>query len=124
MKHGPEQSVSALLLPTSRTADSPVQMESMPTSLKTFGQKALFPVTSWTLLAGWCLASIKALLITVTSAGFEYGGGDPLYVIRLDPENARVIVGPREALLENEVRLREVGGLAKIRYRMPDWKSG
>ena len=45
--------------------------------------------------------------------GLNIGGGDPLYVIRLDPENARVIVGPREALLENEVRLREVNWLGQ-----------
>ena len=45
--------------------------------------------------------------------GLNIGGGDPLYVIRLDPENARVIVGPREALLENEVPLREVNWLSQ-----------
>ena len=43
--------------------------------------------------------------------GLNIGGGDPLYVIKLDPENARVIVGPRDALLEDQVVLREVNWL-------------
>ncbi|WP_417317167.1 tRNA 2-thiouridine(34) synthase MnmA [Emcibacter sp.] len=40
--------------------------------------------------------------------GIGIGGGDPLYVIKLDPEGARVIVGPREALEITRLELREV----------------
>ncbi len=43
--------------------------------------------------------------------GLNIGGGDPLYVIKLEPEQARVIVGPKEALLEYQVPLREVNWL-------------
>ena len=40
--------------------------------------------------------------------GLRIGGGDPLYVVRLEPEHQKVIVGPYEALLEDRVFLREV----------------
>ena len=36
------------------------------------------------------------------------GGGEPLYVVRLDPATQRVIVGPREALATQSVQLRDV----------------
>lgn len=36
------------------------------------------------------------------------GGGDPLYVVRLDPAAQRVIVGPKEALLIERFTMREV----------------
>ncbi|MFN7710519.1 MAG: tRNA 2-thiouridine(34) synthase MnmA [Holosporales bacterium] len=39
------------------------------------------------------------------------GGGEPLYVVRLEPEHHRVIVGPREALATTQIRLREVNWL-------------
>jgi tRNA-uridine 2-sulfurtransferase len=58
--------------------------------------------------------------------------GDPLYVVRLEPEQARVIVGPRSALGVDNIGLREVnwlGGAAvpevglelsvKVRSTMP-----
>ncbi|MGI9405528.1 MAG: tRNA 2-thiouridine(34) synthase MnmA, partial [Hyphomicrobiaceae bacterium] len=35
------------------------------------------------------------------------GGAEPLYVVRLDPEDRRVVVGPREALLVRTVGLRD-----------------
>ncbi|MEO0819294.1 MAG: tRNA 2-thiouridine(34) synthase MnmA [Pseudomonadota bacterium] len=35
--------------------------------------------------------------------GLGIGGGDPLYVVRLDPEARQVIVGPREALATRRV---------------------
>jgi tRNA-specific 2-thiouridylase len=38
--------------------------------------------------------------------------GDPLYVVRLEPENARVVVGPRAALGIDTIALREVNWLA------------
>lgn len=40
--------------------------------------------------------------------GLGIGGGDPLFVIRLDAETRRVIVGPREALATRSVTVREV----------------
>ncbi len=39
------------------------------------------------------------------------GNADPLFVIRLDAENARVIVGPREALATRTIALRDVNWL-------------
>lgn len=43
--------------------------------------------------------------------GLGVASGDPLYVIRLDPEQRQVIVGPREALLVHNVILRDVNWL-------------
>ncbi|MEO5937898.1 MAG: tRNA 2-thiouridine(34) synthase MnmA [Sphingomonas sp.] len=44
--------------------------------------------------------------------GLEIGGSpEPLYVVRLDPENARVIVGPRAALAVSSARLSEINRL-------------
>jgi tRNA-specific 2-thiouridylase len=43
--------------------------------------------------------------------GLNIGGGDPLYVLRLDAETRRVIVGPKEALLEETVIVRDVNWL-------------
>ena len=44
--------------------------------------------------------------------GLGLGGlEEPLFVVRLDAERRQVIVGPREALLAREVRLREVNWL-------------
>ncbi|WP_321394011.1 tRNA 2-thiouridine(34) synthase MnmA [Emcibacter sp.] len=43
--------------------------------------------------------------------GIGIGGGDPLYVVKLDPDNARVIVGPQEALEITRLELREVNWL-------------
>ena len=40
--------------------------------------------------------------------GLNIGGGAPLYVIRLEQETRQVVVGPKEALLNNEVLLRNV----------------
>lgn len=40
--------------------------------------------------------------------GIGIGGGEPLYVVRLDPETRRVIVGPREALATRNVPVTEV----------------
>ena len=38
---------------------------------------------------------------------------EPLYVLRVDPKNHRVIVGPREALAQSDVRLSDMNWLAK-----------
>jgi tRNA-specific 2-thiouridylase len=40
------------------------------------------------------------------------GNADPLFVVRLDAKNARVIVGPREALRTRTIVLRDVNWLA------------
>jgi tRNA-specific 2-thiouridylase len=47
--------------------------------------------------------------------GLRLSAAEPLYVLRLDADDARVIVGPREALSVREVRLRDLnwlGGMA------------
>jgi tRNA-specific 2-thiouridylase len=43
--------------------------------------------------------------------GLGIGGGDQLYVLRLEPETRRVIVGPREALATPELTVRELNWL-------------
>lgn len=43
--------------------------------------------------------------------GLNVALGDPLFVVRLDPERREVIVGPREALLTAALTLREVNWL-------------
>ncbi|MEO1330236.1 MAG: tRNA 2-thiouridine(34) synthase MnmA [Pseudomonadota bacterium] len=43
--------------------------------------------------------------------GLGIGGGEPLYVIRLDAERRRVIVGPREALATRTVPVSEINWL-------------
>jgi len=40
--------------------------------------------------------------------GIGVAAGEPLYVVRLDPDSKRVIVGPRDALLVRTVTLRDV----------------
>ena len=43
--------------------------------------------------------------------GLNVAIGDPLFVVRLDPEARRVIVGPREALLTASLSLKEINWL-------------
>ncbi len=43
--------------------------------------------------------------------GLGIGGGDPLYVVRLDPDTHRVIVGPKEALGTKTIAVREINWL-------------
>lgn len=46
--------------------------------------------------------------------GIGVGGtGDPLYVVRLEPESRRVVVGPREALLTAEIAVQELNWLSE-----------
>ncbi len=45
--------------------------------------------------------------------GLGIGGGDPLYVIRLNPETHQVIVGPHKALACKEICLKEVNWLGE-----------
>lgn len=42
------------------------------------------------------------------------GNGEPLFVLKLDAKNARVVVGPREALRTQTITLREVNWLAPV----------
>ncbi len=46
--------------------------------------------------------------------GLGIAAGEPLYVIRIDADGKRVIVGPREALATRVVRLREVNWLGDV----------
>lgn len=46
--------------------------------------------------------------------GLNVAGGEPLYVVRLDPKTKRVIVGPREALLVGRATLREINWLGDV----------
>jgi tRNA-uridine 2-sulfurtransferase len=43
--------------------------------------------------------------------GLGVGGGDPLYVIRLDAAAKRVIVGPREALRQTDIAVKDLNWL-------------
>lgn len=46
--------------------------------------------------------------------GLGISGAEPLYVVALDAENARVIVGPREALSVSRVDLRDLNWIGDI----------
>ena len=48
--------------------------------------------------------------------GLPGGGGEPLYVVRLEPESRRVVVGPRRALAVDAARLAGVN-------RLGDWSG-
>ena len=43
--------------------------------------------------------------------GIGIGGGDPLYVVRLDPERRHVVVGPREALATRTIPVGQINWL-------------
>ena len=43
--------------------------------------------------------------------GLNVAVGDPLFVVRLEPNEKRVVVGPREALLTASLRLKETNWL-------------
>jgi tRNA-uridine 2-sulfurtransferase len=45
--------------------------------------------------------------------GLGVAGGEPLFVLRLDAGKRQVIVGPREALLSSELRIREMNWLGE-----------
>ena len=49
--------------------------------------------------------------------GLGIGGGDPLYVIRIDAPRRQVIVGPRDALQKTTLALRELNWLAAPLYQ-------
>ena len=46
--------------------------------------------------------------------GLGIGGGEPLFVIRLDAEKAQVVVGPRAALKQFEIPLSDVNWLGEV----------
>ena len=56
--------------------------------------------------------------------GLGIGGlGDPLYVVKLDPETRRVIVGPKEALSTRTVPVREINWLGDAPFdSRPEWE--
>lgn len=43
--------------------------------------------------------------------GLGIGGGDPLFVVKLNPDKHQVIVGPREALLAKQVYIKDINWL-------------
>ncbi|MGL1919555.1 MAG: tRNA 2-thiouridine(34) synthase MnmA [Hyphomicrobiales bacterium] len=43
--------------------------------------------------------------------GLGIGGGDPLFVVKLNPDQHQVIVGPREALMANKVYIKDINWL-------------
>ncbi len=45
--------------------------------------------------------------------GLRLGGGEPLYVLRLEPDSRRVVVGPKEALACRRIRLAGVNWLGE-----------
>ena len=46
--------------------------------------------------------------------GIEVGGSpDPLYVVRIEPESQRLVVGPRSALAEERMRIEELSWLGE-----------
>jgi len=49
--------------------------------------------------------------------GLGVSGGDPLYVIKLDPEARRVIVGPKEALATRAIPVAEINWLGDAPFR-------
>jgi tRNA-specific 2-thiouridylase len=59
-------------------------------------------------VVGYTVGQRKGLGI----GGIRGEAGEPLYVVRLEPEAHRVVVGPRSALARRIVRLREVNWLA------------
>jgi len=48
--------------------------------------------------------------------GLGIGGGDPLYVIKLDADSREVIVGPKEALATRTVLIKEINWLGEDNF--------
>jgi tRNA-specific 2-thiouridylase len=46
--------------------------------------------------------------------GLGIGGGDPLYVIKLDADKAQVVVGPHEALAQFEIPVQDANWLGDV----------
>ena len=49
--------------------------------------------------------------------GLGGGSGEPLYVVKLDAVNKRVMVGPREALAQKEFSIKELNWLDSLTVR-------
>ncbi|MCJ8324408.1 MAG: tRNA 2-thiouridine(34) synthase MnmA [Rhizobiales bacterium] len=45
--------------------------------------------------------------------GLGIGGGDPLFVVRLNPDQHQVVVGPREALLAKQIYIKDINWLGE-----------
>lgn len=45
--------------------------------------------------------------------GLGIGGGDPLFVVKLNPDQHQVIVGPREALLATQIYIKDINWLGE-----------
>jgi tRNA-specific 2-thiouridylase len=45
--------------------------------------------------------------------GLGIGGGEPLYVVKLEADTRQVVVGPREALLQHEIELSSLNWLGR-----------
>jgi len=59
--------------------------------------------------------------------GLGIGGGDPLYVLKLDPDTRQVIVGPREALAVRRIPIREINWLGDADFQdapAEGWEMG
>ncbi len=50
--------------------------------------------------------------------GLGLGGGEPLYVLRIEPEHRRIVVGPRTALAQTQLALAEFNWLTRPAARM------
>ncbi|MEE9454031.1 MAG: tRNA 2-thiouridine(34) synthase MnmA [Paracoccaceae bacterium] len=48
--------------------------------------------------------------------GLGIGGGDPLYVVKLDPDHKRVIVGPKTALATRHIPIAEINWLGDMPF--------
>jgi len=48
--------------------------------------------------------------------GLGIGGGDPLYVIKLDADNRQVIVGPKESLATRTILIKEINWLGEDNF--------
>jgi tRNA-specific 2-thiouridylase len=48
--------------------------------------------------------------------GLGIGGGNPLYVVKLDAKNHRVIVGPKEALITRNISIKDVNWLGNNNF--------
>lgn len=45
--------------------------------------------------------------------GLGIGGGDPLFVVKLNPDKHQVVVGPREALVANNIYIKDINWLGE-----------
>ena len=48
--------------------------------------------------------------------GLGIGGGDPLYVVKINAANRTIIVGPKEALITRKIRVKEINWLGSEKF--------